>query len=104
MAGAWGYEKDHYDVSIACGERVLFPSVRKAGGDTLVVTDGFSCKTQIEQGTGIQALHVAEVLRIANGERSASPQPSRKRRAARAGALAAGALAVAGGALALREH
>ena len=109
MAGAWGYEKDHYDVSIACGERVLFPAVRKAGGDALVVTDGFSCKTQIEQGTGRQALHVAEVLRLANGEKSTPPQPSRKRRAARAGALAAGALAagalaVAGGTLALREH
>jgi len=64
MAGAWGYEKAHYDVSMACGERVLFPEVRKAARDTLIVTDGFSCRTQIEQGTGRRALHLAEVLAL----------------------------------------
>jgi len=48
MAGGWGYE--HYDVSMACGERVLLPRVREASPETLVVADGFSCKSQIEQG------------------------------------------------------
>jgi FAD/FMN-containing dehydrogenase/Fe-S oxidoreductase len=104
MAGAWGYEKDHYDVSMACGERVLLPEVRNATRDTLIVTDGFSCKTQIEQGAGRHALHVAEVLRLAHGKSSEQPQPSRARKARRAGALAAGALALAAGALALRDH
>jgi hypothetical protein len=67
MAGSWGYEAGHYEVSQACGERALFPKVREAAGDTLVVADGFSCKTQIEQGVGRKALHVAQVLKLARG-------------------------------------
>jgi Fe-S oxidoreductase len=102
MAGAWGYERGHYDVSQACGERVLFPAVRRAGRDTLVVTDGFSCKTQLEQGTGTRALHLAELLQHARGRTAEQPQPSPARRAARAGTLAAGTLALAAGCLALR--
>ncbi|TML10976.1 MAG: hypothetical protein E6G33_15450 [Actinobacteria bacterium] len=66
MAGGWGYEHGHYDVSMACGERVLLPKVREAPADTLVVADGFSCRSQIEQGgTGRRALHVAQVLALA---------------------------------------
>jgi Fe-S oxidoreductase len=66
MAGGWGYEPDHYDVSIACGERVLLPKVREAPAETLVVADGFSCRSQIEQtATGREALHVAQVLKLA---------------------------------------
>jgi hypothetical protein len=68
MAGSWGYEKGHYDVSIACGERVLFPAVRRADPETLVVADGFSCRNQIEAGTGREALHLAQVLRLARKE------------------------------------
>jgi Fe-S oxidoreductase len=68
MAGSWGYEKGHYDVSIACGERVLFPAVRRADPETLVVADGFSCRSQIEAGTGREALHLAQVLRLARKE------------------------------------
>jgi hypothetical protein len=64
MAGAFGYEKDKYDVSIACGERSLLPEVRKAGLSTLIVADGFSCKEQIAQETNRHALHLAEVLRF----------------------------------------
>jgi FAD/FMN-containing dehydrogenase/Fe-S oxidoreductase len=67
MAGSWGYEAAHYEVSQACGERVLFPKIREAATDTLVVADGFSCKTQIEQGVGRKALHVAQVLKLAHG-------------------------------------
>ena len=66
MAGGWGYETGHYDVSVACGERVLLPRVRAVPTDTLVVADGFSCRSQIEQaGTGRRALHVAQVLTLA---------------------------------------
>jgi FAD/FMN-containing dehydrogenase/Fe-S oxidoreductase len=104
MAGAWGYEKGHYDVSIACGERALFPAVRHGDGDVLMITDGFSCKTQIEQGTGRRALHLAEVLQLAHGHPTEVPQAKATTRAARAGALVAGAAVVAGGVLALRER
>jgi Fe-S oxidoreductase len=66
MAGAFGYEKgEHYDVSIACGERVLLPAVRRADVDTLLVADGFSCREQIVQTTGRHAMHLAEVLKLA---------------------------------------
>jgi Fe-S oxidoreductase len=66
MAGGWGYEQGHYDVSVACGERVLLPKVREAQPETLIVTDGFSCRSQIEQGkTGRRALHAAQVLALA---------------------------------------
>jgi hypothetical protein len=64
MAGSFGYEKDKYDVSVACGERVLLPAVRKAGLATIVVADGFSCKEQIAQETNRHALHLAEVLKM----------------------------------------
>jgi Fe-S oxidoreductase len=65
MAGAFGFEKEHYDVSIACGERVLLPEVRQAAKDTLVIADGFSCREQISQTTDRKALHVAQVLQMA---------------------------------------
>jgi Fe-S oxidoreductase len=70
MAGSFGYERDKYDVSVACGERVLLPEVRKAGLTTIVMADGFSCKEQIEQETDRHALHLAEVIQLAkrNGE------------------------------------
>ena len=62
MAGAFGFEKEHYDVSIQCGERVLLPAVRQRGDDELIITDGFSCHEQILQTTGRESLHLAEVL------------------------------------------
>jgi Fe-S oxidoreductase len=62
MAGAFGFEREHYDVSIACGERVLLPAVRAAAEDTLIIADGFSCREQIAQATGRLALHLAEVV------------------------------------------
>ncbi len=65
MAGGFGFEKDHYDVSIGCGERVLLPEVRRAAKDTLIITDGFSCREQIRQTTDRQALHMAQVLEMA---------------------------------------
>src|SRR5205807_3773707 len=65
MAGSFGFEKDHYDVSIACGERVLLPAVRNADKDTLIIADGFSCREQIAQTTHRQALHLAPVIQLA---------------------------------------
>jgi Fe-S oxidoreductase len=70
MAGAFGYEKDKYRISIACGERSLLPEVRKAPLSTIIMADGFSCKEQISQETNRHALHLSEVLRLGleNGE------------------------------------
>jgi Fe-S oxidoreductase len=65
MAGAFGFEKDHYEVSMACAERALLPAVREAGAETLILADGFSCREQISQATGRRALHLAEVVRKA---------------------------------------
>ncbi len=65
MAGAFGFEKDHYDVSVAAGERVVLPKVRGAGDDVLVVADGFSCREQIRQGTGRRAYNLAELIAMA---------------------------------------
>jgi Fe-S oxidoreductase len=62
MAGSFGFEAPKYDVSIACGEHVLLPAVRAAADDTLVIADGYSCHEQIDQCTGRQVLHVAQVL------------------------------------------
>jgi FAD/FMN-containing dehydrogenase/Fe-S oxidoreductase len=71
MAGAFGFEKgEHYTVSIACGERVLLPAVRKSSADTLIVANGFSCREQIDQTTNRRAIHVAELLRMALDGRS----------------------------------
>ena len=65
MAGSFGYEKGHYEVSRACGERVLFPAVRGAPDD-LVVAPGFSCRSQIKDFCdGRRAVHTAELLAMA---------------------------------------
>ncbi|HZO74602.1 MAG TPA: FAD-binding and (Fe-S)-binding domain-containing protein [Ktedonobacteraceae bacterium] len=65
MAGAFGFERQHYDISIKAGERVLLPAVRAASGETLIIADGFSCREQIAQTTDRRALHLAEVLQMA---------------------------------------
>ena len=65
MAGAFGFEREKYEFSRAIGERVLLPAVREAEADTLVVSDGFSCREQITQMTGRRAFHLAEVLQLA---------------------------------------
>ena len=65
MAGPFGFEQEKYQVSQTIGERVLLPAVRRAAPDTLIVTDGFSCREQIFQATRRRALHLAEVLQLA---------------------------------------
>jgi FAD/FMN-containing dehydrogenase/Fe-S oxidoreductase len=65
MAGAFGFEREKYDIAMQIGERVLLPAVREARKDTLIVSDGFSCHEQIAQATDRQPLHVAEVVDMA---------------------------------------
>jgi FAD/FMN-containing dehydrogenase/Fe-S oxidoreductase len=110
LAGSFGFERgDKYRVSVAEGERVLFPAVREAEPTTLVVADGFSCKTQIEQGTRRGALHLAEVLAMAidrpeatSGRPEARGRRRRKMEIAMSMASAAlGVAAVAVGSLAI---
>lgn len=62
MAGAFGFAVETHDVAVAIGERVLLPAVRNALADTLIIADGFSCREQIEQGTGRSTIHLAELL------------------------------------------
>jgi Fe-S oxidoreductase len=76
MAGSFGFQKDTHAVGQACGERVLLPRVREASPDTLILADGFSCKTQIEQGTKRRALHLAEALALALHEGHEGPVAS----------------------------
>ncbi len=62
MAGSFGYEKEHYEVSMKVGELVLFPSVRNASPDTIIAAPGTSCRHQIKDGTGRTAYHPVEIL------------------------------------------
>ena len=73
LAGSFGFENDHYDISMKIGERRLLPAVRAAEKDTLIVSDGFSCKTQIEHATDRRALHTAQVIRMAMDHGSSGP-------------------------------
>ncbi len=65
MAGAFGYETHHYEVSMRMAERSLLPAVRAAPNGALIVADGTSCRHQIEDGTKRSAIHVARVLESA---------------------------------------
>jgi Fe-S oxidoreductase len=62
MAGSFGYEKEHYEVSMQIGELVLFPTVRKQPQEVIIAAPGTSCRHQIKDGTGRKALHPAEIL------------------------------------------
>jgi Fe-S oxidoreductase len=62
MAGSFGYDARHYDVSVAVGERVLLPAVRQAPVGSVVVANGFSCREQIHQLASRRARHFAEVV------------------------------------------
>ena len=65
LAGNFGFERGHYDVSKAVAEDRMLPAIRAASSETVVVSDGFSCRTQIAQESGRQAVHLAELLRRA---------------------------------------
>ena len=78
MAGAFGFEAgEHYETAQKVGERVLLPAVRKAADETLIIADGFSCKTQIMEDTDRQALHLAQVIQLA--KRSTGGQVATRR-------------------------
>jgi Fe-S oxidoreductase len=62
MAGAFGFEKEHYELSMKVGEMVLFPAVRKADSETIICAPGTSCRHQIKDGTGKKVLHPVEIL------------------------------------------
>ena len=115
LAGNFGFEKGHYEVSEACGERALFPALRGSDAEDVVLADGFSCRTQIEQGAtdGRQAVHLAELLAAALHGDPAEPgeRPERSYAArphtpawASAGALGASVAAALGGALLLARR
>ena len=65
LAGSFGFEKDKYDVSVAIAEHEIAPSVRDARKDTIIVSDGFSCREQLAHTTDRHALHLAEVIQMA---------------------------------------
>ncbi|MGB7842524.1 MAG: FAD-linked oxidase C-terminal domain-containing protein, partial [Salinimicrobium sp.] len=62
MAGSFGYEKEHYEVSMKIGEQTLFPAVRKASAETVIAAPGTSCRHQIFDGTGRKALHPVQII------------------------------------------
>ncbi len=68
MAGAFGYDAKHYETSMKMGELNLLPAVRAADEDSLIIADGTSCRNQIRDGTGREAMHVARVLEMALSE------------------------------------
>jgi Fe-S oxidoreductase len=75
MAGAFGYEAEHHAISLRMAELALLPAMRAADPDTLIIADGTSCRHQIHDGAGRQALHAACVL--ADALDTGSPAPHR---------------------------
>jgi Fe-S oxidoreductase len=75
LAGNFGFERGHYEVSAACAERGLWPAARDAGPDTVILADGFSCRTQLAAGhTGRPGWHLAQLLARAT-QAAAAPSP-----------------------------
>ena len=116
MAGSFGYEAgERYEVSVKAGEQVLLPAVREASEHTLLITDGFSCRSQIEQGSNRSSLHLAQVIQMAlregpNGPATPHPEaryhelPEPDRSMGQRAAIAAAGLAAAAGAAALARR
>ncbi len=63
MAGSFGYEAEHYEVSRLVGERRLLPAVRRAGAEDVIVAPGFSCRLQVRHFTGREAVHPVALMR-----------------------------------------
>jgi Fe-S oxidoreductase len=110
MAGSFGFEAEHYDISRKVGERVLLPAVRKADETTVVMADGFSCREQIAQLTDRRALHLSQLLRAAQTRAIGGDRPEQtavvdhaRQSGSRLAAVAAAALVITGAALALRR-
>jgi Fe-S oxidoreductase len=62
LAGNFGVEKGHYEVSVAIAEHSLLPAVRHAGPEAVVLADGFSCRTQLDDLAGVRAVHISELM------------------------------------------
>jgi Fe-S oxidoreductase len=80
LAGSFGFERDHHEISVKIGEQRLMPTVRQASQEALLIADGFSCKTQVEELTDRRALHTAQAIKMAldNGGRAVvGPYPER---------------------------
>jgi Fe-S oxidoreductase len=72
MAGSFGFEHEHYDVSLKVAEHELLPSVRDAPADAFIVADGFSCREQIARTTGRRAVPLADLTRLALDQRTSA--------------------------------
>ncbi|MFF4659463.1 FAD-binding and (Fe-S)-binding domain-containing protein [Streptomyces sp. NPDC001381] len=79
LAGDFGFEEGHFEVSVACAEEQLLPAVRSAPPDAAVLADGFSCRTQLEQLAGVRGRHLAEVLADGLGNNGAVDGPAGER-------------------------
>lgn len=108
LAGSWGFEQGKYQLSLECGEQALLPAIRK-NRDALVVANGFSCQTQISDSGSANALHLGQVMAMANASADIGsavppgrPAPDSRTRATRVAVptAALGAAAVGGAALA----
>lgn len=77
MAGSFGYEREHYDISRAIGERRLLPAVRERAAASVVVAPGFSCRHQIEHFTGVTPVHPAVLLASLTSSRTSSTETTR---------------------------
>jgi Fe-S oxidoreductase len=99
LAGSWGFESEHHDLSMQIGEEGLFPAVRHASPDAAIVADGFSCRTQLEHAKmGRAAVHIAELIARAQGQSGNGQVPNHKSRALIAGAAGVAALGALGAA------
>lgn len=80
MAGAFGYEKEHYEISLQIGEMRLFPAIRRSSPEALIVASGTSCRQQILHATGRKAIHLAEALAgtLVSGESTSWQQSIRR--------------------------
>src|ERR1051326_3639814 len=78
MAGAFGFEREHYEISMRVGERMILPKVREAAPETIVIADGFSCREQIAQSTPRQAMHLAQVLQMAMRGEAVGAYPEKR--------------------------
>jgi Fe-S oxidoreductase len=77
MAGSFGFEARHHQISSRIGERALLPAVRAASDEAIVIADGFSCREQIAQGTGRHAEHLADAIARALAQQRAAPREAR---------------------------
>ncbi len=83
LAGSFGFEREHDEISRQIGEQRLMPIVREAAEETILIADGFSCKTQIEELTERRALHTAQVIEMALEHRPAERRGARPERPTR---------------------